>query len=948
MKPSSRAAVLILLVLLGGASLWWICERDNGIPFLPQDPDANWILYPKPLDSIPHHIASATTIFKRSFEVQHRPSIAALSIRCFKSGTITINGEAVSGIVLDGSDWKKTRNCGVTGMVREGSNEISVTVSNSVGPPVCWLVLQCDGKKIATDSTWQTSCLGAAWQNAALAVDPPIVRIGNPLFARERMAESLRRTWPGLFVIVIAAGVVSFTCRRFVISTISTARPGWQWLRNPLVIMTIFLVLSYILLFCNNLPQLAPLLGFDRDGHLQYIEYILQKKALPLADEGWQMYQPPLFYVLSALILTPFDSLVSSDFSVLALRTFCAFIGIAHLILIFLCLRLLFPSQPRHQFVGLLFAAFLSANLCLAHNITNETLAAFFSTAALYFTFRILRSSRLSARLPIAVGACLGLAMLTKFSALLVIPPMCAVIWWRAYQSPQPENEKFTGEPGSGWRTVMPAGLALGACVLVCGWHYARVWAHFGNPLIGNWDPRLPFAWWQEPGYRMTSWYFRFGDVFNRPLFSNLTSFTDGLYSTLWGDGLCSGSARMDFRPQWNYDLMNAGYLLALIPCALFFIGLIVSVARLVQKPEIESFLNVSLVALYAAGILFMTLRVASFAQVKAFYALPALLPVCLLCVTGWDFLARRSAVWGSIIMVGMVAWAMTVYGSLWIRPGNPFTHIARGIGFADDKRYDDAIDELSRALRLAPTNGDAYASLLESLNRAGKREEAHQEALQALQMCPDNVGVQMQVGAVLGLDANYDEAVAHLREGIRLAPDRPGSYLPLTTCLTRLQKMPKVIEAAREGLRVNPFDVDLHLALAAAYGSIGDLTNAVAHFRIVTDFKPDDLAVLNNLAWILASTSNKYIRNGPEAAQLAEHACTLTQRQEPFLLGTLAAAYAAAGRFKEAIETAEEARDKAIAAGQNDVAERNRQLLELYRAGKAYWDEEKQNGGKS
>jgi tetratricopeptide (TPR) repeat protein len=262
-----------------------------------------------------------------------------------------------------------------------------------------------------------------------------------------------------------------------------------------------------------------------------------------------------------------------------------------------------------------------------------------------------------------------------------------------------------------------------------------------------------------------------------------------------------------------------------------------------------------------------------------------------------------------------------------------------RGIGFADDKRYEEAINELSRALRLAPTNDGAYATLLESLNRAGKREEAHQQASLALQMCPNNVGVQMQVGAVLGLDGKYDEAVARLREGIRLAPDRPGSYLPLTTCLARLQKMPEVIEAARDGLRVNPFDVDLHRALAAAYGSLGDLTNAVAHFRIVTGLKPDNVEVLNNLAWILASTSNKNIRNGAEAVQLAEHACALTQRREPLLLGTLAAAYAAADQFKEAVETAKEARYKAIAAGQKDVAERNRQLVELYRAGKAYWD---------
>jgi spermidine synthase len=154
---------------------------------------------------------------------------------------------------------------------------------------------------------------------------------------------------------------------------------------------------------------------------------------------------------------------------------------------------------------------------------------------------------------------------------------------------------------------------------------------------------------------------------------------------------------------------------------------------------------------------------------------------------------------------------------------------------------------------------------------------------------------------------------------------------------LARLGETREVIKAAKEGLRVNPFNADIHLALAAAYAGLRDLTNQVAHLRIATVLKTDAVETLNNLAWILASTSNESIRNGSEAVTLAERACDLTQRGEPILLGTLAAAYAAAGRFKEAVEAAEQARDKAIAAGQNEVAERNRQLLELYRAGKPY-----------
>jgi hypothetical protein len=59
-------------------------------------------------------------------------------------------------------------------------------------------------------------------------------------------------------------------------------------------------------------------------------------------------------------------------------------------------------------------------------------------------------------------------------------------------------------------------------------------------------------------------------------------------------------------------------------------------------------------------------------------------------------------------------------------------------------------------------------------------------------------------------------------------------------------------------------------------------------------------------------------------------------------MIGTLAAANAEAGHFDDAIRFAEQARTVAAKSGQTSVAEKNRQLLELYRAGRAYHDAKK------
>jgi Flp pilus assembly protein TadD len=87
----------------------------------------------------------------------------------------------------------------------------------------------------------------------------------------------------------------------------------------------------------------------------------------------------------------------------------------------------------------------------------------------------------------------------------------------------------------------------------------------------------------------------------------------------------------------------------------------------------------------------------------------------------------------------------------------------------------------------------------------------------------------------------------------------------------------------------------------------------------------------------VLAASPDDGLRNGAEAVRLAERACELTQDGEASFLGTLAAAYAEAGRFPEAVTTAEKAERLATDAGSKILAGENRQRLELYRTGKPY-----------
>ena len=101
----------------------------------------------------------------------------------------------------------------------------------------------------------------------------------------------------------------------------------------------------------------------------------------------------------------------------------------------------------------------------------------------------------------------------------------------------------------------------------------------------------------------------------------------------------------------------------------------------------------------------------------------------------------------------------------------------------------------------------------------------------------------------------------------------------------------------------------------------------------------PDHPYLLSNLAWVLATCPEASARNGARAVELAEQARRLSGDKDPVLLGTLAAAYAEAGRFADAVATAQRALELVCAQANTAQTETLRARLELYRSGSPFRD---------
>jgi 4-amino-4-deoxy-L-arabinose transferase-like glycosyltransferase len=722
-------AILSLAFLATAGGFWWLCTRSNENAFLSTRPGAEWIFYPKPPEAMLQHAIPIKAVFRYSFVQSAPPARATLTVRAFKSASVTINGQFVFGLTLDSANWKSASVANVTKLLDVETNEIIVCVTNAIGPPALWLRLQTDQLSLGSDERWQVSLAGATWQNACRATHPPSIQPGNYIYGSEFTLDSLKRVWPmivvfGLASVVLVLGAKYWLRRRNRQVTAPTHDPSAKLIYGLFIIVGI----ARVALFINNQPQLPRSMGFDTQGHERYIQFIQEKGTLPSAKDGWEMYQPPMYYAASAFLLNVVGVSVAENDASFLLRSVNCAVGLAQCWLALLCLRLLFPKNSAAQAAGLLIVAFLPPHLYLSQYVTNEPLSGLFVTAAFYLCLRALRAEKENLYLYLGIGIAMGLAMLTKFSSLLAIPFFPAALGLRLLSC---KNYTLRG-----W--LKNLGIIVLACVVVCGWHYGHVWAQFGKPIVGNWETAAPFAWWQDPGFRTSTYYCSFGQSLASPLFSGFHSFTDGFYSTLWGDGLISGSTRLAFRPPWNYDLMNSGYLLSVGISFLLIAGFVLALTSFIRRPTPEWLMVIGPVSLFSAGILFMSLHVPSYAQVKAFYGFPALIPFSALIAVGWNWLSQKHSVMRTVLWVFLLVWTITSYATFWIRSGNPETYRVRGIHQIAQQNYADALVSLSQVLQINPDDADTHCIVAEILSDQYKPAEAVQHYREALRIRPN------------------------------------------------------------------------------------------------------------------------------------------------------------------------------------------------------------------
>jgi len=194
----------------------------------------------------------------------------------------------------------------------------------------------------------------------------------------------------------------------------------------------------------------------------------------------------------------------------------------------------------------------------------------------------------------------------------------------------------------------------------------------------------------------------------------------------------------------------------------------------------------------------------------------------------------------------------------------------------------------------------DWFATGLAAL-RAGQYAEALSAFNKALETNPRHANAYNGRGAVWHQLGAYDRAIADYTRALDINPRYANAYNNRGVARYQQGGCDEAIKDYDQALEINPNYVNALVNRGAAWRKKGEYEQAIADFNAALSIRPTYEAC-NLLAWTLATCPVDKFRNGRKAVELAENAVAM--KTEIRSLSTLAAAYAEADRFDDAIAT--------------------------------------------
>jgi tetratricopeptide (TPR) repeat protein len=258
---------------------------------------------------------------------------------------------------------------------------------------------------------------------------------------------------------------------------------------------------------------------------------------------------------------------------------------------------------------------------------------------------------------------------------------------------------------------------------------------------------------------------------------------------------------------------------------------------RFVRKPSSELFVLLGFCGVLVLGLIFMTLKVPSYAQAKAFYGLSALTPLCFFGAMGWKTLTHDSRRLRFVLGMLILVWAMNSFATYWIVPSvAQHLYAAKALGIQG--KIDHAAAEARKAVEADPSNATARGFHALSLSELGRDEEAIKEAERAVELNPGDSAAHLDL-AISAKRGDQERAIAEAYRAIKLGSENSSAYQFLMNCLFESRRYNEAAGLGREWLAMTPYDVAAHSALGSALAENGDPVSAAQQLAYVMMSRP-------------------------------------------------------------------------------------------------------------
>ncbi|HEY6564194.1 MAG TPA: tetratricopeptide repeat protein, partial [Pirellulaceae bacterium] len=284
----------------------------------------------------------------------------------------------------------------------------------------------------------------------------------------------------------------------------------------------------------------------------------------------------------------------------------------------------------------------------------------------------------------------------------------------------------------------------------------------------------------------------------------------------------------------------------------------------------------------------------------------------------------------------------------------------------AVQEKFDEALDFVQKMIDAQPDLGDPYALRATIHVMRDENDEALADFNRAVELDPQNPSHLLARANLLRVLEHYQDAMSDVDQVLASRPGLIPAILVKTELLVAEEKFFEAAELLKTVLARSE-SPELRMHVASLYGAAERPTPAIdmytevlgeedppwqayrgradaflaigKHAEAITDYEaalaaqPDDSGILNNLAWVLATSTFDKLRDGPRAIEVAMKACEATEYKQAHILSTLAAGYAEAGKFDDAIEWS----TKAVELGEGPVKEQLTAELESYKKGQPW-----------